>query len=553
MDSLTDRVSSLPSGPALVSVLKAVTLPAPEKEALASRVEAVLADAVAAVGAFLCILSFIERDDVGVGRRGRPAISTHAWDGTLNGASVRSAHRVRLFHPHSPARPCIGGLARAIFISHHLSPPNTAAAGKENGGAPTPPTATATPAALTTDLATADCVLPGLTLTHPRATFTAAFYVADRTLVLSTTFKAPGASTATPRELAIPASAITSIAVIEDVPEDAGAVLMLVAVKHGVGGAPLVWGKAPLPTLALRLPSGAASDVGWGKSADAPRLAGHTAVVLCQALGRLGVPPGAFDAPSPAIFRAAASTAGGGCAVGAAVGAHQGYAFPLARGLAFVGRPPALVTMAGIWRAVLGRARGGGSASFDLILIPKKRGGGQGGGNPAAAAAAGAAAGAPNRKVKPLEFSSLPKAELGAVQAWLGELGVGVVLAGDEGAAAAGEAEGGEGEEGEGAEEARGAAAEAGDDDDEDGSSEEDSDFVPGSPSSDGDRSDVTDEEGGGGTGRKQGDGDDEDGSESGSGSGSDDDDDDAGSGSASLGSGEEESEGGKRAAKRAR
>jgi hypothetical protein len=74
MDSLTDRVSSLPSGPALVSVLKAVTLPAPEKEALASRVEAVLADAVAAVGAFLCILSFIERDYVGVGRRGRSAV-----------------------------------------------------------------------------------------------------------------------------------------------------------------------------------------------------------------------------------------------------------------------------------------------------------------------------------------------------------------------------------------------------------------------------------------------------------------------------------------------
>ena len=570
MDALAARVAGLPSGPALMTALNAAALPAPDKEALAGVVVAVLVDA--AGGVFFFVFFFrVHQAAIGRGSRGRATPPTRPRQSALPTFSPGTAHRGRrCVYPNRNQRACAGpafyrARARARPPSLDLStsppppPPSLCilpAAGKENGGAPSPPATTAAaiaPApAIVYDLAAADCVLPGLALTHPRATFDAAFFVADRLLVLSTGAKPPGAPAGAPaatRQLAIPAAAITSIAVIEDVPEDAGAVLMLLAARAGVGGAPLAWGKTPLTTLAVRLPAGAAADVGWGAGPAAPRLAGHTAVVLCQALGRLGVPAAAFDAPSPGVFRAAASTAGGGCAVGAAVGAHQGYVFPLGRGLAFVGRPPALVPLAGVWRAVLGRARGGGSASFDLVLIPSKKSAAAAA--PAGAAGAGGAPPPPKKKAKPLEFSCLPKAELGAVQAWLGERGVGVILAGDEGAAAAGEEEEDEDDDddgdGGGGGEAGAGEDDEGDGDGEGGSSEEDSDFVPGSPSSDGDRSDLTDEEEGGSGGGGDGGSGEEEGSES----GSDDD-----SGSASLGSegeGGSEEEGAGRAAKRAR
>jgi len=550
MDALSARVAGLPSGPALVSTLKASILPPDAQEAVAAAVVAVLAEASAG-GAFFCLRWVC----VGFAPRWKDWHPLAAARGRVYRCAARNMSSLACVGDIGVAitfRRCARIVSLALSLARAPSAASTfplspspskthAAPGKENGGAPSPPAS----APVATDLAAADCILPGLTLTHPRATFTAAFFGKDRRLVLSASFKAPGAATATPRELAIPATAIASVAVIEDVPEDAGAVLLLLALKGGAdggGGAPAAtWGKAALSTLAIRLAPGAASDVAWGSGPDAPRLAGHTAVVLCQALGRLGVPPPGFDAPSPATFRAVASTAGGGCAVGAAVGAAQGYVFPLARGLAFAGRPPALVPLAGVWQAVLGRARGGGAASFDLILIPKKKKKEGGGGD-------GGAAGKP-KKVKPLEFSSLPKAELGVVQAWLFERGVGVVLAGDEGAAAAGEEEEEEEEEEETREgEDKAGATAAGADEDEKeegGSSEEDSDFQPGSSSSDGDRSEPTDGSGGSG---------------SGGGSSSEEEESDGDSGSASLGSGDDdgdgeasEGEGGGPAAKRAR
>jgi hypothetical protein len=481
MDALAARTAGLASGPALASSLKAVA-DATARDAIATAVVAVL--------------------DESAGRGERESLAPRFF---FRFVFSRARHHA----------------LDTSAQTQHNNPP----VGKENGGAPTPPSS-AQPSL--TDLASASCVLPGLALTHPRGAFVAAFFGGDK-LVLRTAGKDGRPSTdpaSGARELVVPATAIDAIAVLEDVPEDAGAVLVLLHV--GNGG--VAWGKATLDTLAVRFGPGASADVAWTDASDGSQaqLTGHAAVVLCQALGRLGVPPGAFDAPAPATFRAAASAAGGGCALGAAVGPRQGYLFPLARGLVFVGKPPALVPLAGVRAAVLGRARGGGSASFDLLLVLKEgKGDGKAGG----------------KKPKPLEFSALPRAELGVVQAWLGERGVRTLVAGDDGAAAAAaaaesseeESEEEESEEESGSEEEEGgkrkrkaglaaAGAPGADEDDDDDDSEDDSDFEPGSPSSDGDRSVPTSDE--------------EDGSDSGS------SDSDGGSGSASLGSESESEEG---------
>lgn len=71
MDALTARVAGLPSGPALISALKATPLLTPEKETLAGAVAAVLVDVAAEGGAFFFLYFFcLSSSADGRGRKG---------------------------------------------------------------------------------------------------------------------------------------------------------------------------------------------------------------------------------------------------------------------------------------------------------------------------------------------------------------------------------------------------------------------------------------------------------------------------------------------------
>lgn len=93
------------------------------------------------------------------------------------------------------------------------------------------------------------------------------------------------------------------------------------------------------------------------------RLQGPSVVVLCQALGMMGVPPSAFCSPSSDVFQSSHK----GLAISAFVKVNQGWLFPLDSALCFVEKPPMLIPHSEIKSVELGRA-GGMSATFDLII-----------------------------------------------------------------------------------------------------------------------------------------------------------------------------------------
>lgn len=339
--------------------------------------------------------------------------------------------------------------------THHLT-----ISGKENGAAPAPPLPSLDDAA---------GVLKGLSLTTPHGAHDVAFYPKDR-LVFRPTSAARGAAAASGRcrDLVVPVSAISAVAVLDAVPEDTAVyVLLRVAAAKLTAGA----GDKPVPVLCARIPASASTSLTFAGAT----LTGNPAVVLCQALGKAGVPPSAFLAPDGAVFRGSK----GGPSVRAAVRTDQGFAFPLRSALAFV-KKPAMLLPTGALAAVELRRTEGGSSTFDAVLHFV------------------AGAKAPDLQT-PLELSSLPRDELPPLKAWLAACGV-AMGAGDVDAPVR------RGGGGDGAESGSSESEEEQGDDDDDSDSDADDDFDPDAVSmssrdSDDSGTDEDDEEGGAGSG----------------------------------------------------
>lgn len=229
----------------------------------------------------------------------------------------------------------------------------------------------------------ASAVIKGLSLTTPHGAHDLALFKGDKLVFRATAVRALA------RELIVPVAAVSAVAVLDAVPEDSAVHLLL---RVAAAGLTTAAGK-PIPVIAVRVPASATADVDFGGAA----LRGHTAIVLCQALGRAGVPPTAFLAPDASIF----ASASGAPSVRAAVRADQGHAFPLRRALAFVKKPALLVPTADVAAVELLRTEGG-SASFDAVLHFA------------------------DPSTPPLELSSLPRPDLAPLRAWMARCGVAV-------------------------------------------------------------------------------------------------------------------------------
>ena len=278
----------------------------------------------------------------------------------------------------------------------------------------------------------------GVSFTQPWGSFDVAFFPGDK-LVLRSAQKAGGgpasAAANNVKELVVPVSSVRAVAVLDTVPEEQAAFVLL-GLKPAVAvpwasAAMVASGAGSLDCLAVRIPNSAPSEALSFEGNPAP-IQGNRAIVLCAALGKAGVPPAAFLAPDPAVFANAAALANGnggsggnGCSVRAAVKASQGHLFPLGdRAIAFVKKPAFLVSLRSLRAAELARA-GGGSASFDLLLhlgATAAGGGGESGGKEEAA------------RKKVLEFSQIPRQELAPLRKWLEERGVPLGASAEEGA-----------------------------------------------------------------------------------------------------------------------
>ena len=312
----------------------------------------------------------------------------------------------------------------------------------------------------------------GVSFTQPWGSFDVAFFPGDK-LVLRSAQRAGGkpasasaaaAAVAPVRELVVPVSSVRAVAVLDAVPEEQAAFVLLglkpaLAVPWASAAAVASGNGATLDCLALRVPNSAPEESLSFAGSDGPPIRGNRAVALCAALGRAGVPPAAFLAPDAAVFsNAAAGGGGGGCSVRAAVKASQGHLFPLGdRAIAFVKKPAFLVSLRSLRAAELARV-GTGSASFDLLLHLRAAPGGGGGGGEGGA----------EREGKVIEFGQIPRQELAPLRKWLEERGVPLGASAEEGA-------------GGGKRKAAATAEEESDDDDEASSSddEDDEDFDP--------------------------------------------------------------------------
>ena len=297
----------------------------------------------------------------------------------------------------------------------------------------------------------------GLSVIQPWGSFDVAFFPSDK-LVLRTAQRAGAAASAAAsapaanvKELVVPISSVRAVAVLDAVPEEQAAFVLL-GLKPAVAlpwasAAAAASGGGELDCLAFRVPNSAPAE-SLGFAGNPAPIQGKKVVVLCAALGQAGVPPAAFLAPDPAVFSnfagssssgsSSSNSGGGGCSVRAAVKASQGHLFPLGdRAIAFVKKPALLVSLKSLRAAELARA-GGGSASFDLLLhlraaAPGRGGGGGEGGNEASASAAAAASG-----TRVVEFCQIPRQELAPLRKWLEERGVPLGASAEEGAAGAG-------------------------------------------------------------------------------------------------------------------
>ena len=357
----------------------------------------------------------------------------------------------------------------------HSTAAANAASGKENSAAaPAPaPAAPAAPAPATQQLTPLDdaaAIMRSLGVIQPWGSFDVAFFPNDK-LVLRSVQKA-GASSANVKELVVPVSSVRAVAVLDAVPEEQAAFVLL-GLKPALSipwasAAMLAKGDGELDCLALRIPNSAPEE-SLSFSGNPLPIQGNRAIVLCAALGKAGVPPSAFLAPDPSVFSNAAAASssangssgrgsgngGGGCSVRAAVKASQGHLFPLGdRAIAFVKKPAFLVSLKSLRAAELARV-GTGSASFDLLLHLKA----------SSSSTPGGAAEKEERKV--LEFGQIPRQELAPLRKWLEERGVPLGASAEEGGA------------GEGKRKAAAGAEEEESDDDEASSSDDDEDFDP--------------------------------------------------------------------------
>lgn len=285
----------------------------------------------------------------------------------------------------------------------------------------------------------------GLSVIQPWGSFDVAFFPKDK-LVLRTAQKAGSAASsaaasaaANVKELVVPISSVRAVAVLDAVPEEQAAFVLL-GLKPAVA---LPWASAAakaaasggggeLDCLAFRIPNSApAESLSFSAAGNSAPIQGKRVVVLCAALGQAGVSPTAFLAPDPAVFSnfAASSSssggsgAGGGCSVRAAVKASQGHLFPLGdRAIAFVKKPALLVSLRSLRAAELARA-GGGSASFDLLLHLRGRE------EKDTSASSG---------TRVVEFCQIPRQELAPLRKWLEERGVPLGASAEEGAGAGG-------------------------------------------------------------------------------------------------------------------
>jgi hypothetical protein len=279
----------------------------------------------------------------------------------------------------------------------------------------------------------------GVSFTQPWGSFDVAFFPGDK-LVLRSAQRAGGkpasasaaaAAAAPVRELVVPVSSVRAVAVLDAVPEEQAAFVLLglkpaLAVPWASAAAVASGNGATLDCLALRVPNSAPEESLSFAGSDGPPIRGNRAVALCAALGRAGVPPAAFLAPDAAVFsNAAAGGGGGGCSVRAAVKASQGHLFPLGdRAIAFVKKPAFLVSLRSLRAAELARV-GTGSASFDLLLHLRAAPGGGGGGG---------GEGGAEREGKVIEFGQIPRQELAPLRKWLEERGVPLGASAEEGA-----------------------------------------------------------------------------------------------------------------------
>ena len=205
MDALTALASTYKCGPPLVDALREA-VPMPVRDAVAAAALALLTEVADKTGA----AGGIRMGCVS----GEWPMEARAFAGTGAAPPQNARHHRRPLPTHAPPPP--------------------AAKGKENG-APAP----------LTSLAGAAGVLPGLACTAPHGTFDAAFFPRDK-LVLRSAPKAAGAAV---REAVVPVGAVRAIAVLESVPEDAGAVMVLIRIADGV----VTWGKQALTVIAIRV------------------------------------------------------------------------------------------------------------------------------------------------------------------------------------------------------------------------------------------------------------------------------------------------------------
>ncbi|KAK9819373.1 hypothetical protein WJX81_008487 [Elliptochloris bilobata] len=226
------------------------------------------------------------------------------------------------------------------------------------------------------DFGAALATVEGLVLVTPRGRQALAFF--ERHCV----FRAAGKA-----DISVPYVAISHIAIIDSIPNDTkGRVLVFL---HLARGAAVMRGKRALPALVIQTSASVQLDLPAPLGQGA-RMAGPAPVVLCQLFGLQGVPPAAFCSPSPDVFRSADRRLG----VSAVVKVSQGWLFPMAAAFCFLERPALLLPLAEIGSVEFARAAGT-SSTFDLLLHA--------------------------RDGTTHEFTSIPRAELAGLTAYVAE------------------------------------------------------------------------------------------------------------------------------------
>ncbi|KAK9808622.1 hypothetical protein WJX72_000695 [[Myrmecia] bisecta] len=159
-------------------------------------------------------------------------------------------------------------------------------------------------------------------------------------------------------DVSVPYSAVKSIAVIDKIPKDTKKKVLLYL--HIDTDAGIKNGKQPLSAVVLQTTADAQLDIAHPKDSKA-RLKGNAPIVICQALGVLGMT--SFCSPSRDVFQSSTGDAG----IEAVVKVNQGVLFPMQTAICFLERPPLFLPMADIQSVEFGRA-GGGSSTFDFFV-----------------------------------------------------------------------------------------------------------------------------------------------------------------------------------------